>query len=157
MSIWQVPQGGAGLAVAEDVLHRGAVPVRVLRRNRLVRSSHVQVRHDERVGVDRPGAGQLGFGRARWPGCRVRRRRDRGRQRLGRVQQDPADQQPGVRGPPVRAVPGDRDLALSISIASCQSSSARPSSSRHSGAIRLAPIAKLMCSSWAARASYPAK
>ena len=30
-----------------------------------------------------------------------------------------------------------------------------PSSSRHSGAIRLAPIANAMCSSWAARASAP--
>jgi hypothetical protein len=33
-----------------------------------------------------------------------------------------------------------------MSIASCQSSSAMPPSNRHSGAIRLAPIAKLMCS-----------
>jgi hypothetical protein len=32
-----------------------------------------------------------------------------------------------------------------------------PASSRHSGAIRVAPIAKLMCSSWAARASAPVK
>jgi hypothetical protein len=47
--------------------------------------------------------------------------------------------------------------AFSISIASCQSSSAMPASSRHSGAIRLAPIAKAMRSSWAARASCPAK
>jgi hypothetical protein len=44
-----------------------------------------------------------------------------------------------------------------MSIASCQSSSAMPASSRHSGAIRLAPIAKRICSSWAARASCPAK
>src|SRR5258706_6355241 len=42
-------------------------------------------------------------------------------------------------------------------IASCQSSSAPPASSRHSGAIRFAPIAKPMRSSWVARASAPAK
>ena len=60
VNIWEVPQGGAELAVAEDVLHRGAVPVPVLGGYRLVRAGHVQVGQDERVGVDRPGAGQLG-------------------------------------------------------------------------------------------------
>ena len=53
--------------------------------------------------------------------------------------------------------PATANWALSMSIASFQSCSAMPASSRHSGAIRLAPIAKLMCSSWAARASAPAK
>jgi hypothetical protein len=47
--------------------------------------------------------------------------------------------------------------ALSISIASYQASAATPASSRHSGAIRRAPIAKTMRASWAARASCPAK
>ena len=74
----EVPEGGAELAVAEDVLHRGAVPVPVLGRGRLVRAGHVQVGQDEAVGVDRPAARQSGNGRARWSGCRVRRRRDRG-------------------------------------------------------------------------------
>jgi hypothetical protein len=44
-----------------------------------------------------------------------------------------------------------------MSIASVQPSSAMPASSRHSGAIRLAPIAKAMRASCAARASCPAK
>jgi len=36
------------------------LPVPVLDGGRLVRRSHVQVGQDERVGVDRPGVGQLG-------------------------------------------------------------------------------------------------
>ena len=91
--------------------HRGALPVPVLYRNRLARAAHVQVGQDERVGVDRPGAGQLGERQgtlvrvqgAAPPGPRVSRD-------LGRVQRHPADQQPGVRRPPVRTVLRDRDL-----------------------------------------------
>ena len=106
-----MPQGGTELAVAEDVLDAGAVPVPVLCGHRLVRAGHVQVRQDERVGVDRPGAGQLGDRQgalvrvqgAAAPGPRVGGD-------LGRVQRHPADQQPGVRGPPVRAVLRDGDL-----------------------------------------------
>jgi len=44
-----------------------------------------------------------------------------------------------------------------MSIASVQSFSLMPDSNRHSGAIRLAPMAKLMPSACAARASCPAK
>ena len=55
-----MPEGSAELAVTEDVLHRGAVPVPVLGGHRLVWAGHVQVGQDERVGVDRPGTGQLG-------------------------------------------------------------------------------------------------
>jgi hypothetical protein len=40
---------------------------------------------------------------------------------------------------------GDGGLRASVPIASCQSSSAIPASSRHSDAVRLAPIAKLVC------------
>ena len=107
----KMPESSAELAVTEDVLHRGAVPVPVLHSGRLVRGGHVQVGQDERVGVDRPGTGQLGERQgalvrvqgAAPPGARV------GRDLL-RVQRHPADQQPGVRRPPVRAVPGDGDL-----------------------------------------------
>ena len=108
-----MPEGGTELAVAEDVLHRGAVPVPVLGGHRLVRAGHVQVRQDERVGVDRSGLGQLGERQgalvrvqgAAAPGPRV------GGDLL-RVQRHPADQQPGVRGPPVRAVLSDRHLGI---------------------------------------------
>jgi hypothetical protein len=108
-----VPEGGAELAVAEDVLHRGAVPVPVLRRRRLVRGSHVQVGQDERVGVDCPGPGQLVERQgtlvrvqgAPPPGPRVGGD-------LGRVQRHPADQQPGAGRPPVRAVLRDGDLRI---------------------------------------------
>jgi hypothetical protein len=58
----QVPEGGAVLAVAEDVLDGGPVPVPVLCRGGLVRCGHVQVRQDEAVGVDRVGAGEPGDG-----------------------------------------------------------------------------------------------
>jgi hypothetical protein len=44
-----------------------------------------------------------------------------------------------------------------MSIASVQSVSAMPSSSRHNGAIRRAPIANSMSANRAARASCPAK
>jgi len=56
----EMPEGSAGLAVAEEVLHRGAVPVPVLRSGSLVRAGHVEVRQDERIGVDRAGGGSLG-------------------------------------------------------------------------------------------------
>ena len=57
----EVAQRGAVLGVAEDVLDAGAVPVPVLHRGRPVRGGHVEVGHDERVGVDRGGgAGELG-------------------------------------------------------------------------------------------------
>jgi hypothetical protein len=52
---------------------------------------------------------------------------------------------------------GAATWAPSISIASVRSSSARPASSRHSGAIRRAPIANAIRASCAARASCPAK
>jgi hypothetical protein len=52
----EVPESGAELAVAEDVLHGGVVPAPVLGRYRLVRGSHVQAGQDKRVGIDRPGA-----------------------------------------------------------------------------------------------------
>jgi hypothetical protein len=42
-------------------------------------------------------------------------------------------------------ITGDGGLRASVPIASCQSSSAMPASSRHTGAVRLAPIAKPMC------------
>ena len=45
----EVPQGGAVLAVTEDALDGGAMPVPVLHGDRLIRRSHVQVRQDERV------------------------------------------------------------------------------------------------------------
>ncbi len=57
-----MPQGGAELAVAEDVLHRGAVPVPVLGGGGLIRRGHVQVRQDERVAVDGRLGCQLGEG-----------------------------------------------------------------------------------------------
>src|SRR5712691_8125557 len=56
----EMPEGGAELAVAEDVLDRGAVPEPVLRRHGLIWRGHVQVRQYERVAVDRTGAGDLG-------------------------------------------------------------------------------------------------
>ena len=109
-----MPQGGAGLAVAEQVLHRGAVTVPVLGGGRPGRAGHVQVRQDEAVGVDRAGGGQLGERQgtlvrvqgAAAPGPGVGGD-------PGRVQCHPADQQPGVGGPPVRAVLRHRDLGIS--------------------------------------------
>src|SRR2546429_9312089 len=59
VNIGEVPQRGAELAVAEDVLHRGAVTVPLLRGGRLIRAGHVQVGQDERVGVDGWLPGQL--------------------------------------------------------------------------------------------------
>ena len=52
------------------------------------------------------------IGRARWPGCRVRRRRDRGQRRPGPGPGDPADQQGCVRRPPVRPVISHGDLRI---------------------------------------------
>ena len=103
-------------------------------------------------------AASSGSGRARWSGCSVRRRRDRGsaetwagssatRRISSRVS---AGHQSGQYSATATWAP-------SISIASCQASSAIPASSRHSGAILLAPIAKAIFSSCAARASAPAK
>ncbi len=106
-----MPEGGAVLAVAEDVLDRGAVPVPVLRLHRFAGRGHVQVRQYERVAVDRTGAGQLGERQGtliRVQGPAPPRPRVGGN--LLRVQPDPADQQPGVRGPPVRAVVSHDDL-----------------------------------------------
>ena len=60
MAAGQVPQGGAVLAVAEEVLDRGAVPVPVPGGGRLVRGGDVRVGQDEAVGVDRAGPGELG-------------------------------------------------------------------------------------------------
>jgi hypothetical protein len=47
-----MPESGTVLAVAEDVLDGGAVPVPVLHGGGLVRRGHVQVRQDEAVAVD---------------------------------------------------------------------------------------------------------
>ncbi len=107
----QMAEGGAVLAVAEDVLDGGAVPVPVLYGGGLIRGGYVQARQDEAVAVDGAGPGELGMGRARsWgvqgaaaPGAGV------GRDLAG-VQPDAADQQRGVRRPPVRPVIGHGDL-----------------------------------------------
>jgi hypothetical protein len=48
------------LAVTEDVLDGGEVPVPVLCRGGLAWRGHVQVRQDERVAVDRAGLRELG-------------------------------------------------------------------------------------------------
>ena len=55
-----MPQRGAVLGVAEQVLDRGAVPVPVLDRGGPLAGGHVEVGHDERVAVDGVGGGQLG-------------------------------------------------------------------------------------------------
>jgi len=55
-----MPEGGTVLAVAEDVLDGGAVPVPVLGRGSLVWCGHVEVRQDEAVAVDRTGLGEFG-------------------------------------------------------------------------------------------------
>ena len=82
----------------------------------------------------------------RWSGCRVRRRRDRGSAETwagsSRTRRTSSAVFAGHQSGQYSAT---ATCALSISIASCQSSSAMPASSRHSGAIRLAPIAKPMC------------
>ena len=108
---WTPPPWWPPTRTSNTSPHRGAVTVPVLHGRRLIRASHVQVRQDERVGVDRPGTGQFGErqGALVWvqgpaaPGARV------GRDLFG-VQRHPADQQRRVRRPPVRAVPGDGDL-----------------------------------------------
>ena len=74
----QVPQRGAVLAVAEDVLDAGAVPVPVLHRGRLGRGGHVHVGADETVGVDSGFSLQLRDRQRPLVRGRVRRRRDRG-------------------------------------------------------------------------------
>jgi hypothetical protein len=56
----EVTEGGADLAVAEDILHRGAVPVPVLRGHRPGRAGHVQAGQDEGVGIDGGLLRQLG-------------------------------------------------------------------------------------------------
>ena len=73
----QVAQRGTVLAVAEDVLDAGAMPVPVLARHGPGRGGDITVGEDEAVGVDGrlgPAPGSAGplFG------VRVRRRRDRG-------------------------------------------------------------------------------
>jgi hypothetical protein len=55
-----VPEGGAVLAVTEDVLDGGPMPVPVLCRGGLIRRGHARVRQDEAVAVDRAGLGELG-------------------------------------------------------------------------------------------------
>jgi hypothetical protein len=83
----------AELAVAEDVLHRGAVTVPVLCRYRLVRAGYVQAGHDEAVGLD--GRLLRQFGNRQGPLVRVQGAAAPGPRvggDLGRVQQDPADQ-----------------------------------------------------------------
>ena len=154
----QVPQRGAELAVAEDVLRPWCgAGAPVLGGHRLARGGHLQVRQDKGIGVDRLGARPFGERQgalvrvqgAAAPGPRVGGD-------LGRIQRHPADQQPGVCLPPVRAVLRRGDRAPSMSIASCQSSSAIPASSRRwrdpLGADREADVRVV-----AARASCPAK
>jgi hypothetical protein len=62
ISAGKVPQRGAVLAVAEEVLDAGAVPVPVLGGGGLIRRGDVQVGQDEGIGVDRAGLGELGDG-----------------------------------------------------------------------------------------------
>jgi hypothetical protein len=87
------------------------MPVPVLGGYRLARGRDVQVGQDERVGVDRPGAGQLRERQGALVGVQgAAPAGPRAGGDLGRVQRHPADQQPGVRGPPVRAVLCHGDL-----------------------------------------------
>jgi hypothetical protein len=106
-------EGGAVLAVAEDVLHGGPVPVPVLHGGGLARCGHVQVGQDERVAVDRLSARQVRDGQGALAGVQgTAPPRPRVSGDLGRVQPDPEDQQPGGGGPPVRAVRRHGDLRI---------------------------------------------
>ena len=109
----QVAQRGAVLAVAEDVLDAGAVPVPVLHRGGPGRGGHVQVGADEAVGVD--GRFLFQFRDRQGPLVRVQGAAAPGPGIGGDligVQLDPADQQHGVFGPVRRPVRRDRDLRV---------------------------------------------
>src|SRR6266516_3266862 len=154
----QVAEGGPVLAVTKDALDGGAAPVPVLRCGGLVRRGHVQVRQDERVGVDRARVFQLGDREAALAGVqgpappRPRVSRD-----LPGVQPDPADQLPCGGGPPVRAVGRHGDLGIVHAGRVAPALLADAVQQPPQRAILLAPIAKAMCSSSPARASAPAK
>jgi hypothetical protein len=60
-----VRQRCSQLGVPKDVLDRGPVPVPMLYPGRLGRGGDVEVGHDERVGVDGVGGGELSEGQAR--------------------------------------------------------------------------------------------
>ena len=150
------PAGRRRSCVAEQVLHHGAVTVPVFRghglagavRSRFVRWTSGRRRRAAALARGSEGALVRVQGPAA-PGPGVGGD-------LARVQRHPADQRPVVRGPPFRAdsatrpgqCPSERVVPVLLGDAGER---------RHSGAIRLAPIAKAMRSSCAARASAPAK
>jgi hypothetical protein len=113
ISAGEMPEGGSVLAVTEDALDGGAVPVPVLGRGCLARRGHVQVRQDERVGVDRAGVFQPGDRQGALDGVQGPAPPRPGvGGNLARVQPGPADQQGGVRRSPVRPVISHRDLGI---------------------------------------------